>query len=102
MNIEALYLAIKDETLKYKELIDMVGKDHPMSKRYCIRIFGMQEAFKIVSGISYTDYMLSKLSQEDLNMNIRNYNVALHEFCVMALTTFVSVFFMLTMCIAFM
>lgn len=35
-------------------------------------------------------------------MNIRNYNVALHEFCVMALTTFVSVFFMLAMCIALM
>ena len=102
MNIEALYLAIKDETLKYKELIDMVGKDHPMSKRYCIRIFGMQEAFKIVSGISYTDYLLSKLSQEDLIMNIRNYNVAMHELCMMALTTTASVLFMMAICIAFM
>lgn len=35
-------------------------------------------------------------------MNIRNYNVAVHEFCVMALTTTVGVFFMLAMCIAFM
>lgn len=35
-------------------------------------------------------------------MNIRNYNVAMHEFCVMALTTAVGVFFMLAMCIAFM
>lgn len=62
MNIEALYLAIKDETLKYKELIDMVGKDHPMTKRYCIRICGMQDAFKIVAGTSYTDYLIAKLS----------------------------------------
>lgn len=35
-------------------------------------------------------------------MNLRNYNVALHEFCVMVLTTFVGVFSMMAMCIAFM
>lgn len=35
-------------------------------------------------------------------MNIRNYNVALHEFCVMVLTTFVCTFSMLAMCIALM
>lgn len=35
-------------------------------------------------------------------MNIRNYNVALHEFCIMFLTTFVCVFFMMAMCIALM
>ena len=35
-------------------------------------------------------------------MNLRNYNVALHEFCVMALITFTTVFFMMAMCIAFM
>lgn len=35
-------------------------------------------------------------------MNLRNYNVAMHEFCVMALTTFAAVFSMMAMCIAFM
>lgn len=35
-------------------------------------------------------------------MNLRNYNVALHEFCTMTLLTFASVFFMMAMCVAFM
>lgn len=35
-------------------------------------------------------------------MNIRNYNVAMHEFCMMAMTSFATVFFMLVMCIALM
>lgn len=35
-------------------------------------------------------------------MNIRNYNVAMHEFCMMTMTTFATVFFMLAMCIALM
>lgn len=35
-------------------------------------------------------------------MNIRNYNVAMHEFCVMALTAFVGTVSMLVMCIALM
>lgn len=33
-------------------------------------------------------------------MNLRNYNVALHELCVMALTTFTVTFFMLVIGIA--
>lgn len=35
-------------------------------------------------------------------MNIRNYNVAMCEFCVMTLTSFATVFFMLVMCVALM
>ena len=62
MNIEALYLTIREDTNKYMELVELVGSDHPMSKRLCTRICAMQQAFKIVSGVSYTDYLLSKLS----------------------------------------
>lgn len=62
MNIEALYLAIKESTIKYMELVELVGKDHPMARKLCTRICAMQQAFKIVSGVSYTDYLLSKLS----------------------------------------
>lgn len=62
MNVELLYQTIREETQKYLELIEMVGKDHPMTKRYCIRICGMQDAFKIVAGISYTDYLIAKIS----------------------------------------
>lgn len=102
MNIDALYLTIREDTNKYMELVGLVGKDHPMARKLCTRICAMQQAFKIVSGVSYTDYLLSKLSQEDLIMNIRNYNVAMHEFCMMAMTSFATVFFMLVMCIALM
>lgn len=62
MNIEALYLAIKEDTNKYLDLVELVGSDHPMSKRLCTRIVAMQHAFRLVSGVSYTNYLLSKLS----------------------------------------
>lgn len=62
MNIELLYLTIKDDLRKYMELVELVGSDHPMSKKLCARICGMQHAFKIVTGVSYSDYLLSKLS----------------------------------------
>lgn len=35
-------------------------------------------------------------------MNIRKYNVAMHDFCIMALATFAITFFMLAMCVALM
>jgi hypothetical protein len=35
-------------------------------------------------------------------MNIKNYNVALHDFCLMALATFSVIFFMMAMCVALM
>lgn len=62
MNVELLYQTIREETQKYMELVDMCGKDHPMSKRVCAQICGMQKAFKIITGVSYTDYLLAKLS----------------------------------------
>jgi hypothetical protein len=62
MNVELLYQTIREETQKYMELVDMCGKDHPMAKRVCAQICGMQKAFKIITGVSYTDYLLAKLS----------------------------------------
>lgn len=62
MNIEALYVAIQDATNKYREIVELVGKDHPMARKLCTRICGMQYAFKVVAGVSYADYILSKLS----------------------------------------
>lgn len=62
MNVELLYQTIKEETQKYVEFIDMCGKDHPVAKKMCAQICGMQKAFQIVAGVSYTDYLLAKLS----------------------------------------
>jgi hypothetical protein len=62
MNVELLYQTIKKETEKYTEIVELCGNDHPFAKRVCAQICGMQKAFKIVAGISYTDYLISKLS----------------------------------------
>lgn len=62
MNVENLFEAIKAETEKYVNMIHKFGADHPMSKHHCAQIFGMQKAFEIITGTSYTDYLISKLS----------------------------------------
>ena len=62
MNEELLYQTKREETQKYMEQVDLCGKDHPMSKRVYAQIYGMQKAFKIITGVSYTDYLISKLS----------------------------------------
>lgn len=61
MNIENLANAIKTETKKYLKLEELFGKDHPMTVHVGAEIYGMQKAFKIITGTSYTDYLLSKL-----------------------------------------
>ena len=62
MNVELLFTTIKEEVGKYAELVNMCGKDHPMAKSYAAQIFGMQKAFKLITGVSYADYLISKLS----------------------------------------
>ena len=62
MNVELLYQTIKDDIHKYQQFIDIYGSDSTMAKKYSSYIFGMQHAFKLMTGISYTDYLLSKLS----------------------------------------
>lgn len=62
MNVELLYQTIKEDICKYQQLVDMYGKDNAVAKKYSSYIFGMQHAFKLITGISYTEYLLSKLS----------------------------------------
>ena len=62
MNVENLFETIKSEVNKYVDMARTLGSDHPMAKRYCAQIHGMQKAFEIISGTSYTDYLIAKLS----------------------------------------
>lgn len=60
--VENLYQAIRSELLKHAELKKVLGEDDIIVQRLCVKILGMQEAFKIVAGMSYCDYLMSKLS----------------------------------------
>ena len=62
MNIELLFQTIKSETINHLKLVDVMGIDHPITQNHCEQIYGMQKAFAIVAGVSYTDYLLSKIS----------------------------------------
>ena len=59
MSIEALYEAIKSDVQKYVALTEEYGEDDPMVRRFCAQIYGMQKAFAIVAGMSYTDYLIN-------------------------------------------
>lgn len=59
MNIETLFKNIQHEIQKYVALEQEYGKDDPMVKRFCAQIYGMQKAFAIISGTSYTDYLIN-------------------------------------------
>lgn len=60
MEVEKLFNAIKEETEKYVELFAIFSGDDPIMERMCSKIYGMQEAFSIVAGMSYTDYLINK------------------------------------------
>lgn len=59
MNIESLAKAIKEETKKYMKLVNLLGNDHPMTVHVGAEIYGMQKAFKVITGTSYTDYLIN-------------------------------------------
>lgn len=59
MNVEKLYESIKHEITKYVALEQLYGKDDPMVRHLCAQIYGMQKAFALVAGVSYTDYLIN-------------------------------------------
>ena len=61
MNIENLANAIKNETKKYMKLVNLLGNDHPMTVHVGAEIYGMQKAFAIITGKTYTDYLLEDM-----------------------------------------
>ena len=59
MSIETLFENIKREIQKYVALAEEYGNDDPMVKHFCAQIYGMQKAFALVAGVSYTDYLIN-------------------------------------------
>ena len=57
--VEKLFETIKHEVHKYTALEQEYGKNDPMVKHLCAQIYGMQKAFALVSGTSYTDYLIN-------------------------------------------
>lgn len=57
--VEKLYETIKHEIHKYVAFVEEYGKDDPMAKHLCAQIYGMQKAFALVAGMSYTDYLIN-------------------------------------------
>lgn len=60
MEKEKLFLAIMDKLQEYAKLQKIIGSSHPTVKRLCNEIAGMEEAFKIVFDISYSDYLINR------------------------------------------
>ncbi len=63
MEIDKLFLTIKQELIKYNELSNKFGKNDIMVKRLCVKILGMQEAFQIVAHKSFSDYLIEKYNK---------------------------------------
>lgn len=61
MEVEKLYTFIKEETEKYALILAQLGENNPITKAICSQIYGMQQAFEVVAGVSYTDYLLAKM-----------------------------------------
>ena len=62
MEVEKLFEYITEETKKYVEMIETLGSDHPMARKYCAQICGMQKAFSVIAGISYTEYLINSIA----------------------------------------
>ena len=57
--VEQLYKNIQHEIHKYVKLAEEYGNDDPMVKHLCAQIYGMQKAFALIAGISYTNYLIN-------------------------------------------
>ena len=62
--IEKLFEAISEKADKYAEHVKMFGRDHWMVQNELQVLNGMEEAFKIVAGHSYTDHLLALIDAE--------------------------------------
>ena len=58
--VEKLYETIQREIKKYVALAEEYGSEDPMVKHFCAQIYGMQKAFTLVAGTTYTDYLINK------------------------------------------
>lgn len=58
--IENLFNEIMKKLEFYNAIAKVTGAKSATAIRLCHEIFGMQEAFKIVAGQSYSDYLINR------------------------------------------
>lgn len=58
--IENLFNEITNKLEFYNQVSKVAGSKSTTAIRLCHEIFGMQEAFKIISGQSYSDYLINR------------------------------------------
>ena len=60
--IEKLFDAITEKNRKLVELMEVFGEDYWYVNQLTIEIRGMQNAFEIIAGHTYTDHVLMKMA----------------------------------------
>lgn len=58
--IEKLFDAITEKNHKLVELMEMFGENYWYANQLAIEIRGMQNAFEIIAGHTYTDHVIMK------------------------------------------
>lgn len=61
--IEELYNTIAERTHQWNEYVKLFGKDHAITKGVFDSLWGLEEAFKILSGRSYTSVVIERLDE---------------------------------------
>lgn len=56
--VEKLFKAITEKNCHLVEMMNLFGEDYWLVKEKLLEINGMQEAFQIIAGHSYTDHLL--------------------------------------------
>ncbi len=66
--IEVLYNTIQERTHQWSEYVKLFGEDHTLTKGVFNTIWGLEEAFKLISGRSYTSVMIEKIEAARTSM----------------------------------
>lgn len=59
--IELLYQHIKEQNRRYMWYKEEFGLNHELTKSILQNIFGLQEAFEIIAGHSYTAHLINEI-----------------------------------------
>lgn len=62
--VEKLYEAIATKNAHIVEMMDVFGDDYWYVKNQILIVDGMKDAFEIIAGCSYTNYLLTKVNEE--------------------------------------
>ena len=61
--VEQLFDAIRVMSEKFAQDVALLGKNHIVVERELQRLSGMEYAFEVIAGCSYTDYLFAKIDE---------------------------------------